>query len=249
MRWLRGRPRRSENTRYFRTRDGPGVGPLLRSLGHRLPTHKPEESVCAHWTERDYPTCCRHLGLSRNEEAATYGGDVRPAVSCGTPGEQPTHPPQACRTSLAELWTSGPTLHAGSGSQTTAWQPCEPLDAIFPGHMAPIIKQSADGERELRHAQLGLHPAARRLCAQACDQHARRQGHHQVLEGQLREAPLPGASHCVLRAGRRQASSMALVHAEQAANARCSPSPASIGSGRDRSRRTDRTWTSRCSRS
>jgi putative SOS response-associated peptidase YedK len=25
----------------------------------------------------------------------------------------------------------------------------EPLDAIFPGHMAPIIKQSADGEREL----------------------------------------------------------------------------------------------------
>jgi putative SOS response-associated peptidase YedK len=25
----------------------------------------------------------------------------------------------------------------------------EPLPAIFPGHMAPIIKQSADGEREL----------------------------------------------------------------------------------------------------
>jgi putative SOS response-associated peptidase YedK len=25
----------------------------------------------------------------------------------------------------------------------------EPLDAIFPGHMAPIVKQSVDGEREL----------------------------------------------------------------------------------------------------
>ena len=25
----------------------------------------------------------------------------------------------------------------------------EPLPAIFPGHMAPVIKQSADGEREL----------------------------------------------------------------------------------------------------
>ena len=25
----------------------------------------------------------------------------------------------------------------------------EPLPAIFPGHMAPIIKQSSDGEREL----------------------------------------------------------------------------------------------------
>ena len=25
----------------------------------------------------------------------------------------------------------------------------DPLSAIFPGHMAPIIKQSADGQREL----------------------------------------------------------------------------------------------------
>ena len=25
----------------------------------------------------------------------------------------------------------------------------DPLPAIFPGHMAPIIKQSVDGEREL----------------------------------------------------------------------------------------------------
>jgi putative SOS response-associated peptidase YedK len=25
----------------------------------------------------------------------------------------------------------------------------DPLPAIFPGHMAPIVKQSADGEREL----------------------------------------------------------------------------------------------------
>jgi putative SOS response-associated peptidase YedK len=32
----------------------------------------------------------------------------------------------------------------------------EPLPAIFPGHMAPIIKQSADGERELVMRSWGL---------------------------------------------------------------------------------------------
>ena len=46
----------------FTTQRGLGVGPLLRSFGHRLPTRKPEESVCAHWTEHDYPTCCGHFG-------------------------------------------------------------------------------------------------------------------------------------------------------------------------------------------
>jgi putative SOS response-associated peptidase YedK len=32
----------------------------------------------------------------------------------------------------------------------------EPLNAIFPGHMAPIIKQSADGERELVRRNRGF---------------------------------------------------------------------------------------------
>ena len=74
------------------------------------------------------------------------------------------------------------------------------LPAIFPGHMAPIIKQTDDGVRELVIAQLGVHPAAGWLCAEARDQHARRQGHHQVLEGQLREAAVPGARDGLLRA-------------------------------------------------
>ena len=49
----------------------------------------------------------------------------------------------------------------------------EPLAAIFPGHMAPIIKQSDDGERELVLRSWGFVLLARRLCAQARDQHAR----------------------------------------------------------------------------
>jgi putative SOS response-associated peptidase YedK len=60
------------------------------------------------------------------------------------------------------------------------------LPAIFPGGMAPIIKQSADGRARVGHAQLGVHSLARWLCAQARDQHTRRQGANQILEEQLR---------------------------------------------------------------
>src|SRR5436190_12376161 len=91
----------------------------------------------------------------------------------------------------------------------------EPLSAIFPCHTAPIIKQSADGEREARAAQLGVHPASRRLCPQAGDQYTRRQGGEQILEGQLRASALPGGGDRLLRARRRQAGSLALVRPQR----------------------------------
>ena len=76
----------------------------------------------------------------------------------------------------------------------------EPLPAIFPGHMAPIIKQSEDGERELVMRSWGFillrdGYAPKRVTNTRDDKAA-----HEVLEGQLREAALPGAGDGLLRA-------------------------------------------------
>jgi putative SOS response-associated peptidase YedK len=97
----------------------------------------------------------------------------------------------------------------------------DPLPAIFPGHMAPIIKQSADGERELVMRSWGFillregyAPKRVTNTREARHEHARRQGRHQILEGQLRVQALPGAGDGILRARRRQTRAVALVCAE-----------------------------------
>ena len=38
---------------------------------------------------------------------------------------------------------------ASSGSRTTARWPSSPLNAIFPRYVAPVVRTSADGEREI----------------------------------------------------------------------------------------------------
>ena len=38
---------------------------------------------------------------------------------------------------------------ASSASRTTALWPSRPVNAIFPRHVAPVVRQSADGEREI----------------------------------------------------------------------------------------------------
>src|SRR6266576_1317657 len=40
----------------------------------------------------------------------------------------------------------------------------EPASAIFPRHVAPVVRESADGERRNRHDELGLHALAERAC-------------------------------------------------------------------------------------
>src|SRR5207247_9749438 len=50
---------------------------------------------------------------------------------------------------LYSVRTSRAALARKFGLSDNRMAAFEPLPAIFPGHMAPIIKQSADGEREL----------------------------------------------------------------------------------------------------
>jgi len=50
---------------------------------------------------------------------------------------------------LYSLRNSRATLARKFGLSDNRMAAFEPLEAIFPGHMAPIIKHSADGEREL----------------------------------------------------------------------------------------------------
>lgn len=50
---------------------------------------------------------------------------------------------------LYSIRTSRAALARKFGMSDNRMAAFEPLPAIFPGHMAPIIKQSADGEREL----------------------------------------------------------------------------------------------------
>jgi putative SOS response-associated peptidase YedK len=61
----------------------------------------------------------------------------------------------------------------------------DPLAAIFPGHTAPIIKQSTDGERELVLRSWGFILLREGYAPKARDEHARRQGNNEILEGQL----------------------------------------------------------------
>ncbi|HET6928121.1 MAG TPA: SOS response-associated peptidase family protein [Hyphomicrobiaceae bacterium] len=44
---------------------------------------------------------------------------------------------------------SGTCWPVSSAFRTIAAQPFEPASAIFPGHVAPVVGQSADGEREI----------------------------------------------------------------------------------------------------
>ena len=67
----------------------------------------------------------------------------------------------------------------------------------LPGHMAPIIKQSADGERELVMRSWGLILLRDGYaCTQESDQYPRRQDRQQGLEGQLQQQyPRPQCFH------------------------------------------------------
>src|SRR5262245_1796570 len=51
----------------------------------------------------------------------------------------------------------------------------EPLTAIFPGHTAPVVRCSADGEREVVLMSWGFRIAPERARAKARHQRARRQ--------------------------------------------------------------------------
>jgi putative SOS response-associated peptidase YedK len=53
-----------------------------------------------------------------------------------------------CATSTRSTRSAMPSL-GSSASHTNRAAAFEPVSAIFPGHMAPIIKQSEDAEREL----------------------------------------------------------------------------------------------------
>ena len=115
---------------------------------------------------------------------------------------------------LYSVRTSRAALARKFGLSDNRMAAFEPLPAIFPGHMAPIIKQSADGERELVMRSWGFILLRDGYAPKRVTNTRDDKVDDQVLEGQLREAALPGAGDGLLRTGRRQASSMALVRAE-----------------------------------
>jgi hypothetical protein len=73
------------------------------------------------------------------------------------------------------------------------------LPAIFPGGMAPIIRQSVDGERELVIRSWGFILLRDGYAPKRVTNTRVRQGAKQVLEGQLRQTALPCACDRVLR--------------------------------------------------
>jgi hypothetical protein len=77
----------------------------------------------------------------------------------------------------------------------------EPLPAIFPGHTAPVIKQSADGERELVMRSWGFvllrDDYAPKRVTNTRDDKARTKFWKDSFDSRA----LPGAGDGVLRAG------------------------------------------------
>ena len=91
----------------------------------------------------------------------------------------------------------------------------EPLPAIFPGHMAPIIKQSADGERELVMRSWGFillrdGYAPKRVTNTRDDKITTK-----FWKESFQQRQMPRAGVILLRAGRQQAVAVALVRAQR----------------------------------
>jgi putative SOS response-associated peptidase YedK len=125
----------------------------------------------------------------------------------------------------------------------------EPVSAIFPGHMAPIIKQSEDCERELVIRSWGFillrDGYAPKRVTNTRDDKAYTKFWKDSFEN-LR-CLVPATAFCEPDEGKP--ANWHWFALKGMTSARCSRSPASTGSGRGPSRRTDPTSTSRCSAS
>jgi len=127
----------------------------------------------------------------------------------------------------------------------------EPLSAIFPGHVAPVVRQNADGDREIVTMNWGfvLHQkerAPRRVTNVRDDK---------ILESRFwrgsfeeRRCLVPATSFCEPNGDVKPALGTGLL-CGVAMTDRCSPSPASGGATRARSRKTGRRSMSKSIRS
>ena len=88
----------------------------------------------------------------------------------------------------------------------------EPVNAIFPRHVAPVVRQSGDGEREIVRMSWGFRRMEKGI-APSRDQRARRSDQDEpILARQLQGSAVACAGIIVLRANRRrEASYLALV--------------------------------------
>ena len=123
------------------------------------------------------------------------------------------------------------------------------LPAIFPGDMAPIIKQSADGERELVMRSWGFillrdGYAPKRVTNTRDDKVQPSSGRTASSSGAALFRRPPSVSRT--KASRRSGTGSL---SKAMSTGLCSPSLASIANGTGRSRRTATTSISRCSRS
>ena len=125
----------------------------------------------------------------------------------------------------------------------------EPLSAIFPGHMAPIIKQSADGERELVMRSWGfvlLRPGyAPKRVTNTRDDKATTKFWKDSFE--QRRCLVPASAFCEPDGNKPSKWHWFALKGDDRAHH--SRSPASIASGKAQSKRMAPTSTWRCSRS
>ena len=123
----------------------------------------------------------------------------------------------------------------------------EPLSAIFPGHMAPIIKQSEDGERELVIRSWGFillrDGYAPKRVTNTRDDKATTKFWKDSFE--KRRCLVPATAFCEPDEGKPANWHWFALKGDE--RARYSHSPASIASGRAPSKRMAPTSTSRCS--